>query len=42
MDVMDADEGFISDSADFLGRCVVHLKDIDREMLSDGSEIPIP
>lgn len=42
MDVMDADEGFISDSADFLGRCVVHLKDIPKNELSDGSEIPEP
>jgi len=42
MDVMDADEGFISQSADFLGRCVVHLKDIHKDDLSDGSEIPEP
>ena len=42
MDVMDADEGFISDTADFLGRCVVHLKDIPKEKLSDGSTIPLP
>ena len=42
MDIMDADEGFVSTTADFLGRCVVHLKDIPKEDLSDGDSIPIP
>ena len=28
MDIMDADEGYVSNSADFLGRCKIFLKDI--------------
>ena len=41
MDIMDADEGWVSSSADFLGRCVVKIADIKNE-LSDGDDIPIP
>ena len=41
LDVMDADEGFISSSADFLGRCKIFLTDI--EDLSNGVDaIPTP
>ena len=41
LDIMDADEGFISNSADFLGRCVIHVKDVKN--LSDGEgDIPVP
>jgi len=29
MDVLDADEGYISNSADFLGRCTIKLEDIE-------------
>ena len=29
MDVLDADEGYISNSADFLGRCTIYLTDIE-------------
>lgn len=41
LDIMDADEGFFSDSADFLGRCIIKLKDVKN--LGDGEgEIAIP
>ena len=40
MDVMDADEGYFSDTADFLGRCTIQIKDIDD--ISEGDEIPLP
>ena len=41
MDVMDADHGYISSSADFLGRCTVYLNQI--KFLSNGKDdIPLP
>ena len=42
MDVYDADEGFITDSADFLGRCKVHIKDIIESITDIPDCIPIP
>ena len=39
-DVMDADAGYISDSADFLGRSTIFMKDIKN--LSNGDDIPTP
>ena len=42
MDIMDADEGYISDSADFLGRCLIHLKDIKDKVSQEPQTIPLP
>ena len=41
-DIMDADEGFISNSADFLGRCTIHLKDLKNLAVGEEDEIPVP
>ena len=38
MDVLDADEGYISDSADFLGRCKIFLNEMPPEDLVFGSD----
>ena len=40
-DIMDADEGFVSNSADFLGRCTIYLPDI-RGLAKFEDEIPEP
>ena len=40
MDVLDADEGFISTTADFLGRCTIYLKDVN--LSDDLDSIPEP
>ena len=42
MDIMDADEGYISASADFLGRCLIYLKDIKDKISQDPHTIPLP
>ena len=40
---MDADEGFISNSADFLGRCTIYLKDLKETfVVNDDDNIPVP
>ena len=41
MDVLDADEGFISTSADFLGRCTIYLNDLP-DLPVDDDEICVP
>lgn len=40
-DVMDSDQGFISNSADFLGRCTIFIKDMG-ETLTQEDEIRTP
>lgn len=42
LDVMDADEGFISSSADYLGRCIIFLKDIKNLTKNSSGGIPEP
>ena len=42
LDIMDADEGYISNSADFLGRSTIYLKDIVDKISRDDKVIPVP
>lgn len=41
MDVLDADEGYVSNSADFLGRCTIFLNDA-KDLVVASDEIPTP
>ena len=44
LDVMDADEGWVSDTADFLGRCKISLKELkENEGLEIGAgDVKVP
>lgn len=37
MDVLDADEGYISNSADFLGRCTIFLDDVENLVVGNNN-----